>query len=195
MLVMQGLTSGWFNGVDPFEALSVEETVKEFKERYAKGGYMESLLEKYLLNKNTLTFTMAPDKDHPKRLAEEEAARLSREIEKLGGESEARVPLTKQEAELAEIQEKAKKQDLSCLPTLKVEDIPRTMDKKEYHFGDVGGVPVQWRIAPTNGLTYFRGQSSQYSLEQRVSKGGKGLQGRLIIVKQLSVVSKIFPRS
>jgi len=155
---MQSLTSGWFNGVDPFEALSVEETVSKFKEVYAKGGYLEGLLEKYFLNKNTLTFTMAPDRDYSKALAAEEATRLSREIEKYGGEAAARGPLTKQEAELAEIQEQAKKQDVSCLPTLKVEDIPRNMEKKELKTGEIEGVPVQWRIAPTNGLTYFRGK-------------------------------------
>ncbi|RPA92156.1 hypothetical protein L873DRAFT_1710960 [Choiromyces venosus 120613-1] len=168
MSVMHSLTSGWFNGVDPFEALSVEETVSKFKELYAKGGYLEGLLDKYFLNKNTLTFTMAPDRDHSKALAEEEAARLNREIEKFGGEVVAREPLTKQEAKLAEIQEQAKKQDLSCLPTLRVEDIPRNMEKKELKTGEIEGVPVQWRIAPTNGLTYFRAVSSFKDLPEEL---------------------------
>ncbi|PWW76210.1 hypothetical protein C7212DRAFT_295993 [Tuber magnatum] len=168
MSVMQSLTSGWFNGVDSFGALSVEETVSKFKELYAKGGYLEGLLEKYFLSKNTLTFTMAPDRDHSKALAAEEAGRLNRVIAKFGGEAVARAPLTKREAELTEVQERAKKQDLSCLPTLKVEDIPRNMEKKELRTGEVEGVPVQWRIAPTNGLTYFRAVSSFRDLPEKL---------------------------
>ncbi|KAG0638487.1 Metalloenzyme, LuxS/M16 peptidase-like protein [Tuber brumale] len=168
MLIMQSLTSSWFNGVDPLEALSVEETVSKFKELYAKGKYLEGLLEKYFLNKNTLTFTMVPDRDYSEALVAKEAARLSREIAKFGGEMAAREPLTKQEAELAEIQERAKKQDVSCLPTLKVEDIPRNMEMKELKTGEIEGVPVQWRIAPTNGLTYFRAVSSFKDLPEEL---------------------------
>ncbi|KAF8539642.1 Metalloenzyme, LuxS/M16 peptidase-like protein [Trichophaea hybrida] len=156
MSVMQGLTPGWFNGVDPFEDLAWEETVSKFKERYVQGGYLESLLKKYLLDTNTLTFTMAPDKNYGQALVNEEARRLAAELEKVGGESNARDSLVGQEMKLLEIQESARSQDLSCLPTLKVEDIPRKMEKKPLQHGKIGNVPVQWREAPTNGLTYFR---------------------------------------
>lgn len=158
MSVMQGLTPAWFNGVDPFDALSWEETVSKFKELYAKGGYLESLLKKYMLDANTLTFTMEPEPSYGKSLTNEEAARLAAEIEKVGGESAARGGLVEQELKLLEIQENARNQDLSCLPTVKVEDIPREMEKKPLQHGKIGNIPVQWRTAPTNGLTYFRGR-------------------------------------
>jgi Zn-dependent M16 (insulinase) family peptidase len=157
MGVMQGLTPAWFNGVDPFDALSWEETVGKFKERYSKGGYLESLLKQYLLDANTLTFTMVPDKNYGQNLASEEAARLAAELDKVGGEGKAREDLVKQELKLLEIQENARNQDLSCLPTVKVDDIPREMERKPLQHGKIGNVPVQWRTAPTNGLTYFRG--------------------------------------
>jgi Zn-dependent M16 (insulinase) family peptidase len=158
MGVMNGLTPAWFNGVDPFDALSWQETVTKFKERYSKGGYLESLLKKYLIDANTLTFTMAPDKNYPQNLASEEAARLAAELEKVGGEAKARESLVEGERKLLEIQEAARHQDLSCLPTVKVEDIPREMERKELQHGKIGNVPIQWRTAPTNGLTYFRGR-------------------------------------
>ncbi|KAL7276847.1 Mitochondrial presequence protease [Rhizina undulata] len=156
MSVMQGLTPAWFNGVDPFDVLAWDENVSKFKERYSKGRYLEGLLEKYLLNNNTLIFTMAPSRTYTAEIADEEVTRLAAETKKVGDEIEAREKLTKQEVELLEVQEKARNQDLSCLPTLKVEDISRTFDKAELQHGNIGEVPVQWRIAPTNGLTYFR---------------------------------------
>jgi Zn-dependent M16 (insulinase) family peptidase len=157
MSLMQGLAPAWFNGVDPFDSLSWESTVNKFKERYAEGGYLEGLLKKYLLGTHTLTFTMVPEKEYGHSLATEEKERLHREIEKAGGEA-ARESLVKQELELLEIQEAARDMDLSCLPTVKVSDIPREMETKPLQHGKIGNVPVQWREAPTNGLTYFRGQ-------------------------------------
>ena len=151
MSVMQRLKPSWFNGVDPFDALAWEETLSKFKEQYAKGGYLEGLIEKYLRNDKHLTFTMIPTEDYSTILATQEATRLQEEIK--GTERDV---LEKQEAELLKVQETARKQDLGCLPTLRVSDISRQMEKKELDFGKVGGVGVQWRLAPTNGLTYFR---------------------------------------
>lgn len=155
---MQGLSPAWFNGVDPFNVLAWESTVSKFKEQYRKGRYLESLMDKYLLSKHKFVFTMAPSKDYATKIAEEEAARLAAEIARIGDEVQAREILTKQEAELAEVQEMAKMQDLSCLPTLKVEDISKVIERKKLWHTKIGHVPVQWRKAPTNGLTYFRGK-------------------------------------
>ncbi|KAI5805365.1 peptidase M16C associated-domain-containing protein [Peziza echinospora] len=152
MSLMQRLKPTWFNGVDPFDSLAWEETLDKFKSQYAKGGYLEGLIEKYLLNDKHLTFTMAPSAEYESSLATAEAARLA-EIVK----DSDRAALEKQEEELAAIQEAAREQDLSCLPTLHAKDIQRELEHKEVSFSKVGGVGVQWRLAPTNGLTYFRG--------------------------------------
>lgn len=157
MSVMQGLTPAWFNGVDPFDALSWESTVSRFKQLYEQGGYLESLLKKYVLDGKNLTFTMFPEKSYEQSLVDEESARLATEITKVGGEESARSGLVEQELKLLEIQENARTQDLSCLPTVKVSDIPREMEKTTLQHSKIGNVPVQWRAAPTNGLTYFRG--------------------------------------
>ncbi|KAF8455042.1 peptidase M16C associated-domain-containing protein [Kalaharituber pfeilii] len=149
--VMQRLKSAWFNGVDPFDVLAWEDTLSRFKEQYAKGGYFEGLIKKYLLNDRHMTFTMIPSEDYTTILTKEGTARLEEELKNVKREE-----LEKQEAELIQIQEAARKQDLSCLPTLRVSDISREMERKELLFGSLGGVGIQWRLAPTNGLTYFR---------------------------------------
>ncbi|KAB8304303.1 hypothetical protein EYC80_003715 [Monilinia laxa] len=160
MSLMQRIKPKWFDGADPFEALAWNDTVAAFQKEFEKGGYLEGLLEKYLLNDNTLTFTMAPSTTYGDELAAEEATRLAKKIaevtEKAGGEAEARAQLEKRELELLEEQGKSNTQNLSCLPTVYVKDIPRQDEKIELRDSKVDNVNVQWREAPTNGLTYFR---------------------------------------
>ncbi|KAI9724482.1 MAG: Mitochondrial presequence protease [Candelaria pacifica] len=160
MNLMQRLQPGWFNGVDPFQALAWDKTVAAFKANYAKKGYLESLIEKYLLNGRTLTFTMEPSATYGEDLEKEEATRLEGKIADVartaGGEEKARAQLRETELALLKEQESASNQDLSCLPTVHVKDIPRQKEKKALREGTIDSVKVQWREAPTNGLTYFR---------------------------------------
>ena len=160
MRLMQRIKPKWFEGVDPFESLAWNDTVAAFEAELAKGGYLEGLLEKYLLNDNTLTFTMTPSATYGDELVQEEAARLAGKIaeveKKAGGEAEARAQLEKRELELLEEQGKSNTEDLSCLPTVHVKDIPRQQEMIEVRDSKIDHVNVQWREAPTNGLTYFR---------------------------------------
>ncbi|PVH78227.1 presequence protease-like protein [Cadophora sp. DSE1049] len=160
MGLMQRIKPQWFEGVDPFESLAWNDTVSAFETELAKGAYLEGLMEKYLLNDNTLTFTMTPSTTYGEELAAEEAARLAGKIAevtaKAGGEAEARAQLEKREAELLVEQGKSTTEDLSCLPTVYVKDIPRQKETVEVRDSKIRDVSVQWREAPTNGLTYFR---------------------------------------
>ncbi|KAL9120372.1 MAG: hypothetical protein Q9187_003074 [Circinaria calcarea] len=160
MGLMQRLQPGWFNGVDPFDSLAWDETVSAFKRRFTEDRYLEKLLEKYLLNDRTLTFTMEPSATYGDDLESEELSRLARKIaevsEKAGGKAQAYKQLTKRELQLLEVQDKARNQDLSCLPTVRVADIPRQMEKKVIRSSSLDDVKIQWREASTNGLTYFR---------------------------------------
>lgn len=168
MGIMQKVNGDWHNGLDPFDGLSWQNTVDQFKEKYAKGGYLESLLDKYLIGKNNLTFTMEPSPTYSEELAREETERLTAKItesvQKLGGEAEAYKHLRERELELVKEQEAAAEADLSCLPTLHVKDIPRKKGRKQLRFSEVDGVKVQWREAPTNGLTYFKAINSLHGL-------------------------------
>jgi len=160
MGLMQRLQPGWFNGVDPFDALAWNDIVTAFKQRFAEQGYLEDLLKKYLLNDRTLTFTMEPSETYGEDQANEEAVRLATKISDVvkiaGGEAEAHKQLASRESELLQAQQNASNQDLSCLPSVHVQDIPRQMEKKPVRDSKIGDVKVQWREASTNGLTYFR---------------------------------------
>ncbi|KAF1929831.1 uncharacterized protein M421DRAFT_60247 [Didymella exigua CBS 183.55] len=160
MGIMQRLKPGWFNGIDPMDALAWQDTVDAFQQKYSAGGYLESLVDKYLLTENTLTFTMAPSATYSQELVEEETQRLAQKIAETTSQfpsaEAAQQYLEKRELELLDVQEKARTEDLSCLPTVHVEDIPREKERKPLGHTAMGDVEVQWREAPTNGLTYFR---------------------------------------
>lgn len=158
--MLNRLKPKWFNGTDPFDSLAWNDTITRFQEKLAEGNYLESLIDKYLLNDNTLTFTMAPSPTYGEEVAKEEQQRLSTMIgdavKKAGSEEKARDQFEKQEQDLLVEQNKTNTEDLSCLPTVHVKDIPRSTDPVVVRDDKVGNVPVQWHEAPTNGLTYFR---------------------------------------
>jgi len=160
MGLMSRLQDGWFNGVDPLTTVDPEQVVSAFKEKYAEPGYLEGLFETYWLNQETFTFVMEPSTEYGNELVAEEATRLENKIAevtaKFGTADAARDHLEAQEAELLEIQENAKNEDVNVLPTVHVVDIPRQLERKPTRLTTVADSSVQWREAPTNGLTYFR---------------------------------------
>ncbi|KAG8424946.1 Mitochondrial presequence protease [Metarhizium acridum] len=159
--MLNRLKPKWFNGTDPFDSLAWDDTISTFQAKLAKGGYLEGLIDRYLLNDNTMIFTMAPSITFGEDLAREEQQRLSSRIDDAiqiaGGEEKARQKFEQQEQELLVEQNKANTEDLSCLPTVHVKDIPRTKEPVVVRDEVQNGTAIQWHEAPTNGLTYFRG--------------------------------------
>ncbi|KAL8981964.1 MAG: hypothetical protein Q9205_003401 [Flavoplaca limonia] len=160
MGIMQRLQPGWFNGSDPLQMLDWNKIVNAFKTNNARRGYLEGLLEKYLLNDRHLTFTMKPEESHGALVAAEEEERLANKIAEVsrsvGGDQKARAHLVDKELELLKVQSLASTEDLRCLPSVHVQDIPRQMTRTTVRDSKLGHVNVQWREANTNGLTYFR---------------------------------------
>jgi Zn-dependent M16 (insulinase) family peptidase len=158
--VMEKTISSWFNGSDPIKELAWNDVINEFKTRYSKGGYLESLVQRYLLNDKYMKFTMTGSPTYNKELDEQEAVRketkLSGLIAEHGSVEKAIAELDKSELDLLKIQEDAQLADVSCLPSVHVSDISREKERKPVREAKVDGVEVVWREAPTNGLTYFQ---------------------------------------
>lgn len=160
MSLLHRLKPSWFNGIDPFDSLAWNDTLAAFEAELSKGGYLESLMDKYLLNDNTLMFTMTPSPNFGQALVQEEADRLATKIEAVtkqaGGKQAAQKQLEEKEIQLLVEQNKTNTEDLSCLPSVHVQDIPRQKTSPILRDDTVNGVKTQWYEAPTNGLTYFR---------------------------------------
>ncbi|RCI11757.1 hypothetical protein L249_7673 [Ophiocordyceps polyrhachis-furcata BCC 54312] len=159
--MLNRLKPKWFNGTDPFASLAWNDTISAFKARLAQGGYLEGLVDKYLLNDRTLVFTMAPSPSYKEELVREEQARLASKMDELGGsaggEETSRELFEEQEKALLTEQAKTETEDLSCLPTVLVEDIARVKRRIEADEDRLEGNETHWVETATNGLTYFRG--------------------------------------
>lgn len=158
--VMEKTISSWFNGANPMKELAWNDVIEEFKRRFEKPGYLESLVEKYLLNDQCMTFTMVGTPTFNKELDQKEVVRketkLAQLIEEHGSVENAVENLSQAELQLLKVQEDAHKADLSCLPTLRVKDISREKERKTVRESKIDDTEVVWREAPTNGLTYFQ---------------------------------------
>ncbi|KAK3700146.1 Mitochondrial presequence protease [Vermiconidia calcicola] len=158
--LIQRLKPGWFNGIDPFDALAWNSIVDHFKAEYAKGGYLEGLLKQYVLNNNTLRFTMVPNSNYGAEVAAEEVKRLDTKIldtvKQFPSEEEAHKYLVDRELELLQEQSSGQSESLDTLPTLHVSDIPRRQKSVDLRDSRIDNTKVQWRETATNGITYFR---------------------------------------
>ncbi|CAK8684431.1 unnamed protein product [Clavelina lepadiformis] len=146
----------WQHGADPVESLRIDQTVKKFREKLeVDPEFLRNKCKEYFKsNTHRLSLTMNPDSEFSSKMESTEKKMLQERIEKLSDEDKDLI--FKQGQELLENQHFM--EDLSCLPTLKVSDIP---SKQVQH--DVGvkfsrekTMPsIMTCPQPTNGLTYF----------------------------------------
>ncbi|KAG0004055.1 Mitochondrial presequence protease [Entomortierella chlamydospora] len=156
MSLMQGLSSGWFNGCNPVDLLELNKNIDRLKAEIAAGPFFQNLISKYLLdNPHKLVFTMTPSPDYGAEVAANETTRLMGKTSVLTKADKETI--YQQGQELLKNQEKV--EDVSCLPTLKVDDIAKKTKTFSLEHSAVNSVPVQWRPTSTNGITYFRGIS------------------------------------
>ena len=159
------LQDSWFNGTDPLGSVAPEEILSAFRRKIEDPEYLEGLFEKYWLTNKTLTFVMEPAEEFSETVEAEEAVRLQGKINDFSAQytsqEDANKALEKQESDLVEVQEGGDNEDLSSLPSVHVSDIPRQGSRKDIRHSNLTTslgtkTSIQWREAPTNGLTYFR---------------------------------------
>jgi presequence protease len=150
-------TASWFDGVDPIEKLQWTQRIERLRGEIAKGGFFEGLIRRYLLeNPSRLVLTMRPDPAYDEKFKAKEAALLAEKVRSLTEEGKKEV----YEQGLALLAAQDKPDDVSVLPTLTVADVPVRGETYAVEKETVGKVPVQWRLARTNGITYFTSLTS-----------------------------------
>ncbi|AOA63803.1 Hypothetical protein PP7435_CHR3-1435 [Komagataella phaffii CBS 7435] len=155
MNVLHSLIPGWVNNVDPFEQLEWNKLILNFNNDYEMKGkkLFTDLLDKYLIGKPYLKFTMKPFKQLSYDIEKEESERLQAHVDKLDDEDKSLI--FQRGMNLLKIQNA--EEDVSCLPTLTTEDIPRYGQTQEIFQTSYNGSQLFKRVSnKTNGLTYFR---------------------------------------
>lgn len=160
MGLLEKTLPGWFNGVNPMDALAWNDIIDAFKLRLEDENYLPGLVNKYFLNDQCMQFTMTPSEGYGPRLESQEEERRKAKLEivkKTASSPEAALTkLGQQELELLGEQESSQHKNLDTLPTLHVGDIAREKEKKPRHYSTIGGVNSLWRETSTNGITYFQ---------------------------------------
>ena len=142
----------WIHGCDPARPLLLGEQLERLRAEISAGPFFEELIRRWLLdNPHRVTLTLAPDSALQAREEAESSNRLAELRTRLTA-AEGQALLDKAQ-ELAEAQEA--EEDLSCLPTLELSDIPREGRRVPSLLTTESGEPVRWFDQPTNGLGYF----------------------------------------
>jgi Zn-dependent M16 (insulinase) family peptidase len=146
-------TSSWFDGVNPIDILQWNSRISKLRQEIAAGPFFQNMIKKHFLdNQSRLILSMRPDLRFDEKFKAEEKNLLSKKLDSLSDTDKSK--LYQEGLALLEAQEKS--DDLSSLPTLTVKDIPVEVEHYPIDEGVIQDVPVKWRMAPTNGITYFR---------------------------------------
>jgi len=146
------LLGPWLHFDDAVSPLQIEEDLERLKQAIDKGGFLEDLIRRYLIeNPKRVTLILRPDPDHQRREDEALHERLVK-IEARLSEPGREIILTRTK-ELQAAQEAL--EDISSLPTLGRKDIPAKEFPVPCRTITVDGETVSWFSQPTNGIGYF----------------------------------------
>ncbi len=149
--LLMRLMGPWIHGSAPVEALRFDALLAQVRQKLAAGPYFQELIRRYLLdNPHRVTLTLKPDTELKEKLEQETAERLE-QLRKTLDDEQIR-SIQSQALALATSQEK--EEDLSCLPTLELSDIPAEEPPVSSTQEHLGGQDVRWFIQPTNGIGY-----------------------------------------
>jgi len=152
------------HGGDPSRILNLDEDLKRLREELSKGPLFENRIRKYFIgNPHRVLLTLAPDHDMEQR----ENRRVAEELERINaGSSKIDIEKIKNDAVSLEALQ-GKKEDLSCLPTLEISDIPPSVeDVKESAL--YGVIPVSCYEQPTGGICYFTAAAGTGLADERL---------------------------
>ena len=149
LLLLMRIIGPWIHGGDPLAALDFEESLQRLRQELDRGPFFENLIRTRLLdNPHRVTLLLQPDPQLGPRQEAATRAQLDAIEQQLGAEEKQQ--LVEQAEALKAAQEAP--EDLSCLPTLELSDIPP--DEPEVPFEEsMQGKVRQFRFAqPTNGI-------------------------------------------
>ncbi len=145
------MSGDWFHHGDPTTSLKFDTLIDRLFKELEKGPFLEKQIEKYFLNNlHRVRLLLLPDTT----LAEKEKNRVNEELHQVHGrlsESDINRIHTDTRA-LTDLQDA--KEDLSCLPTLEIEDIApdiQTVDKTPGY----ANTDASCYELPTSGIFYL----------------------------------------
>ncbi len=149
------------------KSMRINEKVGRFRKEMSKNPrYLQEKVKAYFVdNPHHVVLSMVPDESFTKTQEEQLEAVRERQLQKLSAEEREQLHAAGKELEDAQSQ----KDDLSCLPTLRVDDIAANLPKYAIQRSELsGGVPAQLSRQPTNGIAFFRALLSTRDLPENL---------------------------
>lgn len=152
--LLYGTLPIWNHDGNILDSMCVSNKIDEFKKKLTNHpNHLQSLVDKYLLNNNhKLVMTMSPVNNYEELRKENEEKLLK---EKLAPLSDAdKNNIYQQGLELRQQQDAV--QDITCLPSLSLDDLKKKTDSVPLKKKNINNTPVFIFPQPTNQVTYFK---------------------------------------
>ncbi|MFH2128822.1 MAG: insulinase family protein, partial [bacterium] len=158
----------WMHGGDPLSSIDFDTVLTQLKTRINDGKFLESQIKKYMIdNPHRVKVVLLPD-------TELEEQRLA-EVRSRMADIKSALSKTKKEKLLADSkslrQTQETKEDLSCLPSLKVTDIPTDIKYLAPHEKSISKLDIKFYDRPTNGILYFNWHFRMDGIDEADRKG------------------------
>ncbi|MBF0100561.1 MAG: insulinase family protein [Desulfobacterales bacterium] len=145
------LAGNWLHGGSPIQLLEIDENLDRLNSELSKGSLFERYIDTYLLtNSHRVRLILKPDQD----MEEKEYLHVQQELKDiLSNISSEQVDQIRNDAKRLQTLQDSE-EDLSCLPTLEIEDIPKDIKtispstQLEHDF-------ITCYEQPTSGIFYF----------------------------------------
>uniref|UniRef100_A0A0A9X823 Presequence protease, mitochondrial n=2 Tax=Lygus hesperus TaxID=30085 RepID=A0A0A9X823_LYGHE len=162
------LISIWNHNGDIGKAMQVNSKVEVFKKKMASNPrYLQDLVKRQLLDTNhRLVITMSPDEKYIEKLADKEKTILENKLKDLTPERKKEV----YDFGLKLKKDQDTKQNVDVLPTLKVSDLSKDVERTSLNTVILKKVPIQLCNVPTNGVTYVRGVINTSGLPEEAKR-------------------------
>ncbi len=157
------IINSWIHGGDPVQILKFDNDLQKLQKEIEKGPFLEEKIKQHFLqNKNQTFLILAPDTLIHKKQEEKIKKELAQINKKLTIKQKEKIQ--QDCARLQKLQESH--EDLSCLPSLEIKDIPKT-DK--IILGKNIGNSIYYN-QPTNDIIYFRACFDILDLNKKLIK-------------------------
>jgi Zn-dependent M16 (insulinase) family peptidase len=141
----------WFHGGDPARILKFDEDLKQLRNEIEKGPVFENRINTYFLdNPHRVLLTLLPDQ----KMEDKETERVEKELHQILVDiTPSDLKKIKEDASALK-QRQEEIEDVSCLPTLAIVDIPPSVQRVEASTS-YSTIPATCYSQPTSGIFYF----------------------------------------
>ena len=142
----------WLHSDDPTTPLNLEKNLMRLRQEIDNGPFFETYIRRFLLNNpHRVTLTLYPDETLQQQQSDQLIARLKAVADNLSDDENQTI--IDEAAALKVSQESV--EDISCLPTLTLADIPAQEEETPHRKVDLADRPAFLFPQPTNGIGYF----------------------------------------